>query len=820
MLQNYLKIAFRNLLNHKVFSFINIFGLSIGIACCVLLALFIKDELSYEKHFQDAERIYRITSTFINADGTGETFPRCSPPVAMTLAAEFPEVEVATRMVEPPGVEQHLVRYEDKIFYEKQGVLVDSTFFNVFSYEFLEGDRRTAMDGRSVVVLSEVLAEKLFGKQSALDHSLIINSGQSTDTFRVTGVLKKPVKKSHLDQAFYMSMNSKGWGDYVTSVTLWGGQNFTRGYIKIKPNSNAAGVEAKLPAILNKYGAKDLKELGIKKQMHLQALLDVHLYSNFSKTFGDPEESSITTLYILGSIGIFILLIACINFMNLTTAKASQRAGEVGVRKALGANRQNLIGQFLGESLTIVTIAMVLAVGIVQGVLPMFNSLTKKDLSISLDNIGYVSLSLIGITVITGLIAGSYPAFFLSSFQPAQVLKDKRLSGGGGNWLRKSLVVFQFVISITLISSIIIIQKQMNFVQNQPLGFNPDYKIMIPLRTDEAKRKYQPLKDRIKQITGINEVSGTTALPSTSIFNDLPLYPEGSNMEKAHLHFNINVDENYFKLLGIKVLMGRDLITGKDATSFDNIAKAPNHVVVNQASLKISGIDPAKAVGEHLYFDWQGKHIAFEIVGVVEDYHQTSFHQTISPLMFGMPANSRDFAYAVVSVDANSFKNAMDQAEKVWKEIIPNTPFENQFLTDSIKKQYEKDERESLIITISTLLAILISCLGLYGLSIYVAERKMKEIGIRKVMGASVRGIVAMMSKDFIKLVLIAFVVAAPLGYLSMKWWLEKFVFKIELNVFVFLLAGVVSFAIAWITVGFESIRAALGNPVDSLRNE
>jgi len=450
----------------------------------------------------------------------------------------------------------------------------------------------------------------------------------------------------------------------------------------------------------------------------------------------------------------------------------------------------------------------------------MFNSVTKKDLSISLDNIGYISLSLVGITLITGLIAGSYPAFFLSSFQPAQALKDKRMSGGGGNWLRKSLVVFQFVISITLISSIVIIQKQMNFVQSQPLGFNPDYKIMIPLRTDEAKRKYQPLKDRIKQIAGINEVSGTTALPSTSIFNDLPLYPEGANMEKAHLHFNINVDENYFKLLGIKLLMGRDLISGKDTTSFVNLDKAPNHIIVNQASLKISGIDPAKALGERLYFDWQGRHMTFEIVGVVEDYHQTSFHQTISPLMFGMPASSRDFTYAVVSVDANSYRNAVSQMEKAWKEIIPNTPFENQFLTDSIKKQYEKDERESLIITYSTLLAILISCLGLYGLSIYVAERRMKEIGIRKVMGASVQGIIAMMSKDFIKLVLIAFVVAAPLGYLAMNWWLEKFAFKIELNVFVFLFAGFISFAIAWITVGFESIRAALGNPVDSLRTE
>ena len=305
-----------------------------------------------------------------------------------------------------------------------------------------------------------------------------------------------------------------------------------------------------------------------------------------------------------------------------------------------------------------------------------------------------------------------------------------------------------------------------------------------------------------------------------NVFNDLPLYPEGSNMEKAHLHFNIQIDENYFKLLGIKLLMGRDLIAEKDLTGFEQFDKGPNRVIVNQASLKASGIDPAKALGEKLYLDFQGRKINFEIVGVVEDFHQTSFHQAISPLIFYMPDRSRNFTYAVASVDAKSYKSALSQIEKAWKEITPNTPFENQFLTESVKNQYEKDRRDGLIITISTLLAILISCLGLYGLSIYVAKRRMKEIGIRKVMGATVPGIIGMLSMDFIKLVLIAFFVAAPIGYLAMNWWLEKFIFKTELNVFVFLLAGIISFAIAWITVGFESIRAALGNPVDSLRTE
>jgi putative ABC transport system permease protein len=529
------------------------------------------------------------------------------------------------------------------------------------------------------------------------------------------------------------------------------------------------------------------------------------------------DTGNIQNVYILSSIGIFILLIACINFMNLTTAKASQRAGEVGVRKSLGATRKNLIGQFLGESLTIVVAAMLLSIGTVQLILPLFNSLTQKDLSINGENILYIVGSLVLIGGFTAVVAGSYPAFFLSAFQPAQVLKDKRLSGGSSNWLRRSLVVFQFVISITLISAIVIIQKQLSFIQSKELGFEVDNKIMIPFRSDEAKNQYTQIKNAAKQLSQVKSVSASTSLPSTPLLRDYALYPQGSSLDKAILHRNMSIDENYFKTMGIKLLAGREFIYETDSMSFD---RTDRKIMVNEMSLKELGLDLDKAVGSIIYSEFNGVVAKHEIVGVVSDFHQFSLHENMAPLLFYIHRSPTQYNYLVISANTADAETIVSQLEKTWKEIIPNTPFESAFLSDSVAKQYEEDSRTSLILTIATTLAILISCLGLYGLSIYVAERRVKEIGIRKVMGASVSGIVALLSKEFIKLVIIAFVIAVPLGYYAMNKWLLSFAYRIELNALVFVVAGLISLAIAWLTVSFESIKAAISNPVKSLRNE
>jgi putative ABC transport system permease protein len=815
MIKNYLTIAIRNLLKHKTFSAINVFGLSVGIACCVLLSLFIKDEFSYEKHFNGHESIYRLYTLFVK-DGKEDRFPTTSPPVALALADEFPEVETATRVLSPPEVEQHLIRYKDKAFYEKQGYLVDSTFFDVFSYEFQEGNGATALEGPSSVVLSAEMAGKLFGYQSPLDELIIINSGWSTDTVRVTGVLKPFDSPSHVNANFYMCMNSKGWGEYVGSVTTWAWQNFVAGYVKLKPNSTPNGIEEKMPSLIERHSGKDLKQAGMHKEIHLQPLDDIRLFSDFN--FGSASEGSngIVYIYILASIGIFVLLLACINFMNLTTAKASQRAGEVGVRKTLGASRQNLVRQFLGESFTIVFIAIVLSAIIVQLVLPSFNTLVQKNLVLSFENISYLVLSLAIIGTFTALVAGSYPAFFLSSFQPAVVLKDKRLSGGG-NFVRKGLVVLQFVISITLISSIVIIQSQLEYMQNKPLGFEPQKKILVPLRSDEARRSYTELRSAFQQVAGVEKVSGTSSLPGTSLLRDFALYAEGSTMEKSVNHRNILVDENYFDLLNIPIVAGRDFVWATDSMRW-NSQTTYWRVIVNRESLRSLGIAFDKAIGAKMFTDREGNTITHEVIGVIEDYHQMSLRQKIVPMMFFINADP-DFGFVTLQINGD-YQNIKAQLAKQWKAIVPTTPFEMEPLTDVVNRLYEPDKRMSSIITIFTVLAIIISCLGLYGLSVFVAERKVKEIGIRKVMGASVSGIVAMLSKEFVMLVLMAFVIAVPIGFYAMNAWLQNFAYRMELNVFVFIISGAVAMVIAWLTVGFESLKAAMGNPVESLRRE
>lgn len=816
MLQNYFKIAFRNLLKHKIFSVINIAGLALGIACCTLLALNIKDEFSYEQHFADHERVYRMYTVFTR-DGHEQTFPRTSPGVAMDMLRELPEVEAATRMAPIPEVDQHLIRYNQETFYEKNGYLVDSTFLDVFPLELKEGDRNTALDAPSSVLISEKLSSKIFGERSPLDEFIIINSGESADTFRITGVIKQTNNRSHVDAEFYMSMNSRGWGREIGGMDTWAWNNFIFSYLKLKPGTLPENVEAKIPAMIESKAGELLKGSGLKKQMGLQPLDDVRLFSVFNNDFGMSESGNIQYVYILSSIGIFILLIACINFMNLTTAKASQRAGEVGIRKSLGATRQNLINQFLGESMTIVLAAMVISIGIVQLVLPIFNVITQKELSINGGNIGYIVASLLIIGVFTGVIAGSYPAFFLSAFQPAKVLKDKRLSGGSSNWLRRSLVVFQFIISITLISSIVIIQKQMNFIQNKPLGFEVDNKVMIPFRSQEAKNNYIQIKNAAKQVSQVKEVSGTTSLPSTPLLRDYALYPQGSSADKAVLHRNMAIDETYFKTLRIKLVAGRELIYETDSMSWENKNRK---IMVNQMSLKELNIEEDQAIGATIFAEFEGEVYKHEIVGVAEDFHQFSLHQSMAPLLFFIPARPNTYNYLIISANTKDTRSIVAQLENTWKELVPNTPFESALLSDSVAKQYEADTQTSIILSIATTLAIVISCLGLYGLSIYVAERRVKEIGIRKVMGASVTGTIALLSKEFIKLVIVAFIIAAPLGYYAMNKWLVGFAYKIELNGVVFIIAGVISLAIAWLTVSFESIKAAISNPVKSLRNE
>ncbi len=815
MLRNYFTVALRHLLKNKTFSLINIFGLSIGVACCTLLALYIQDEFNYEKHFKDHNRIYRLVTTF-SKEGNSDIFPRVSPPIATDLAELLPEIESAARVVELPNTEQFLVQYKDKTFYEKKGVLADSTFFEIFNYPFLAGEASTALDAPSSVVITEELSRKIFGDQSGIDELIIINRGDAADTCRVTGVIGH-AGPSHLDASFYMTMRTGGFGWFLMNERTWAWNNMVSGYLKLKPNTIPQSVDAKLPALLEAHAGQELKAAGYHKALNLQALDDIRLYSDFTDAFGDVGQGSIRYIYILGSVGVFILLIACINFMNLTTARAGQRAGEVGIRKSMGAYRTDLIGQFLGESFTIVFISLLVAAALVNILLPVLNNATGKQLIITPANVFLFISVLIVIGIVTGVIAGSYPAFILSSFEPAKVLKGKGVIGDRSAWLRKGLVVFQFVITITLISSIFVIHNQLTFIREAELGFNDESIVMIPLRTEEASGQYENLRDEIRKISGVSHVSAANSMPSIPVFNDNLFYVEGQPKESGALHRIIKVDEGYFETLDIPLLEGRDLSQPADTSSY---VSRHNKIIVNEASLKVYGIPLERAIGTKLFAELgYPEPRQHEIVGVVKDFHQFSLHQPITPLVFVKPAD-RNYNFIAIGLEAGAYKRAMAQIEKIWNARVSTTPFESQLLSDSVTRQYENDDRVNMVLTMSTILAIIISCMGLYALSIFVAERRIKEIGIRKVLGASVMGITGMLSKDFIRLVAIAFLIAAPLGYYVMGLWLENFAYKIELGYTVFILAGVVSFLIAWFTVGFESIRAAMNNPIKALRNE
>lgn len=808
MLKNYIKIALRNINRNKAYSFINIFGLSLGVACCLLLAFYIQDEFKVDTHLADRENLYRIVTHFEGDMVINET-PTASPPIAMALRDEVPEVVSAARLLNPPGATQSLIRYEDNIFYESDGYLADSTLFDVLAYTLLEGNSAKALNDANSVVISQTLAHKLFGNGEALNKMISVSLGGPAGDFKITGVFDD-THKSHVMPHFFISMTSSGWAEYMRSEDAqdeWAGQNFVPSYLKLAPGHDVKAVEKKINDVLIKHGAEDMKALGLHKTLSIEPVKDIYLRS------GVRQSPRIVYIYIIASIATFILLIACINFMNLSTAKATKRAGEIGLRKAMGAFRSSLIGQILGEAMVIVLISILLSLVLVQLALPFFNNLTGKSITLGSDNVLYMIGSLVALTVVTGLVAGSYPAFYLSSFQPAQVLKGKVSLSGGSGLLRQSLVVFQFMIGIALVCGMLIIGSQLRYIENKNLGFNADATIVLPLRTAAASKNADALQNELRRAAHVQSVAATDYLPGSQIWSDFSIYPQGSNMDKAVDHLNNVVSHGYLELLDIKMLAGRSFTDNRASESNGNI-------IINRTGAKSLGFEPEKAVGQDVFTEWQGEKSTFHIVGVMEDYHQSSLKEKIRPLLFRMAPADRSYDFVVLKVDAAHFKDVIASVEKIWKSTNSDTPFEFTFLDDSIRKNYEEDRKVASIITSFTALAMLISCLGLYGLSTFMAERRFKEIGVRKVLGADVSQIVALMSKEFIKLVVIAFVIAVPIAWYAMSRWLEGFEYKTPIDFKIFIYSGLAALFIALATVSFESVRAAVANPVKALRNE
>ncbi len=809
MFSSYLRSALRNLRKNPGYSAINLAGLALGSVCCLYILLYVRDQRGYDQQFSNSERIYRIVSD-LSGIGEGLNTACVSPPITPTMAADFGEIADWTRLVDPPEVNQNVLSNGNRSFYEKKGYYVDSTFFRVFDFPFAAGKVDKCLDEPYTVVLTLPVAEKLFASaQNAIGQSLMIENRFDKHEFRVTGVMDNTAGKSQFNGNFYMSMRSGPMGDFVLSNQSFAAQNFLYGFVKLFPQTDPAALEAKLPDFLEKHGGDQFRELGIKKTLHLEPLADIHTRSDRKNQLSPTVSTRFLDLLTL--LAIFVQGIACINFMNLSTARASRRAKEVGVRKALGAGRGALMGQFLGESMLLSMLAIVLAVPLIGFSLPWLNQLTGAEIAFSpLHDKGIWGM-VAGLVAVTGLVAGSYPAFYLVGFQPIKVLKgvfssEKNRTEIG---LRKSLVTVQFVIAIALIAGVLVLRQQFSYLSKLGLGFEKAQKIVVPFHTNEARELLVNFKREVSMLPEVEAVGATTTKLGEFTARDMGIYADGGQPDNMQLLRYTVCDEDYLPTMKMQMLAGRGFV---QTDTF-------NQLILNEQALKSVGLTLENAVGKRVYSSFGGETQTFEIIGVLRDFNFESLYQSIKPYGF-LYAQTSYHQHAIISLKPGDSSASLSKIAAVWQKLIPALPFEFSFLEESIQKQYAADQVMANIISAFTLIALFISCLGLLGLAAFTAEQRTKEIGVRKVLGASVVGITGLLAGDFLKIVLLSFVIASPIAWWAMEKWLADFAYRIDIQWWMFAVAGAIAVVVAFLTVSFQSVRAALANPVESLRSE
>ncbi|HWB27740.1 MAG TPA: FtsX-like permease family protein [Chitinophagaceae bacterium] len=805
MLKSYLKTAFRFLLKNKTFSFINIFGLAAGTLCCLYILLYVQEQYSYDRQHKDVADIYRLT-TWLSINGDVHNNSTASPPIAPALKHDFPEVEQFTRLVPMLGAGKSLLKYKDKSFYESEALYADSTFFNIFNYHFVNGTATGVLDEPYSVVLLQPVAVKLFGNENPVGKLITIDNVFGTHDFKVTGVVDESLGKSHIKANMFVTMRSGGFGNYTITNNSWAGNNYTYSYLKLKHGTNPSAIEAKLPAFLTKYGQEQMVRLGIKKKLHLEPVTAIHTTPGYEVEISKTVSPSFLSILIV--IGVLIQLIACINFMNLSTARASKRAKEVGVRKVIGASRKDLVKQFLGESFLLSVLGVLIALPLLLIVLPYLNQITQADVQLSLFRNYNIWLTLAALIIVTGFVAGSYPAFYLSAFRAIKVIKGNFTSQVSAAGIRRSLVVFQFVLSIILITGIIVIYSQLNYIKNKDLGFDKNQKLVFSFYTETTQKQMTALAEDFRHLPEVNYVSKSDNYLGQFIPHDHGVYTAGGNMATAIDAQNISSDEFFVKTNGIHIVGGRDFR-----------ANDSGKVLINETLAKRLGLNSQTAPGTRLYTQYLPDPVTYvEVAGVMKDFNYNSLHGEVKPFML-----IYDKSYAntmIVSAGSSNYKSLLVKMESVWKRHLSGAPFEFSFLDEDVQKQYETEITLSNIINSFTLIAILISCLGLFGLAAFSAEQRSKEIGIRKVLGASITSITTLLNKDFLILVALAFVIATPCAWWAMDKWLQGFAYKVTISWWMFALSGVLALAVAMLTVSFQAIKAAMVKPVKSLKSE
>ncbi|HVU98111.1 MAG TPA: ABC transporter permease [Puia sp.] len=805
MLNNYLKLAWRNLTKSKTYGFINIFGLAAGMLCSLYIILYVQDQYSYDKYFADAKDLYRLTTIWTVQEDKGN-WATVTGPVAPAMKKDFAEVADYARVVPAVGIDHHILQYRNKSFYEKDGVYADPDFFTLFDLHFDHGDPRTALAAPYSVVLMKGIADKLFGMEDPLGKVIQMDNAFGKHDFTVGGVVDERSGKSHIHADFFMSMNSGGYGEFISHNNSWAGNNFVISYVKLRPNTNVAELEKKLPAFLDKYGQKQLKEVGMKKELHLQPIGDIHTTPGFRGVeLSRPVSPKFLSILVL--IAAMIQVIACINFMNLSTARAAKRAKEVGVRKVIGAQRKDLVRQFLGESFLLSLLGVVIAVPALALLLPFFNSITGADIALGMLLDSSILLLLGALVGFTGLVAGSYPAFYLSAFQAIRVIKGNFTNHISATGIRRGLVVFQFVLSIVLIAGIIVIFSQLNYMKNKDLGYDKEQKIAFSFYTNDAVENIPAFVNHLRGLAGVKSVCRANNYPGQPVLYDNHFFLAGGNITTAPDASLISADENFVRTAGIRMAGGRDLR-----------ANDSGRILINESMAKKLGMRPEKSEGVILHSQFNGQDVSYEIAGVIRDYNFSSLHEEVKPLV--IQYSPRPGTEVFISARSANFPALLAAIGAIWHTDVPGVPFEYAFSDEEAQKQYAAEITLSKIIDSFTLMAIVISSLGLFGLAAFSAEQRIKEIGVRKVLGASVLDLASLLSKDFFILVGIAIVIATPIAWWAMSSWLDAFAYRTPIRGWMFALAGAVAMLIAMVTVSSQAVRAAMANPVRSLRNE
>jgi len=807
MFNNYLKIAIRNFVKHKGFSFINIFGLAIGVACCLMIILFVLDEISFDRYHEKADQVYRVgINGYIN-NSRFQGVVTCSP-MAQTLVREYPEVKAATRL---RNFGYPVFRYEDKVFSEERVFWVDKSFFDVFTVSFIKGDLKTALAEPNTIVLTRSMALKYFGEEDPLGKSL--NADRQRD-YLITGVVEDTPRNSHFHYDFLASLST--YDDSRSPV--WVSNNYYT-YLVFQEGASPQLFEEKLIELVKKYVGPQIQaaagisleqffESGGEWGYFIQPLTDIHLYSHYEFELG--PNGDIAYVYIFSIIALGILLVACINFVNLSTARSVNRAREVAIRKTVGSMRGQLIRQFLAETTIMSFVAVFIALIIVQFVLPTFNNITGKELAIPyLENASTIP-ALLAIVLFIGILAGIYPAIFLASFNPAVVLKSETMGRTRKSNLRNVLVVFQFTVSIVLIAGTFIVNRQLKYIQNKNLGFNKD-QVVVVKKTDDLGNQIQTFKQELLKNARIMNASNTSTLIGQD-FGNSAFRLAGETGEETHLLWTYFTDPHFVDTYQIEIASGRYFEEGRKADQ--------QSVVINETAARELGLEDP--IGEQIVAmgPTQEQSQTFTIIGVMKDFHFESLHFQIRSLIVLLYGPNNRGRFVSVRINSEGIRETLAFLESTWLRFAGNQAFEYEFFDDHFAKIYKAEERTGQIFFAFSFLAIIIASLGLFGFAAFISEQRTKEIGIRKVLGATESKIILLLSKQFTKWVVLSNLLAWPIAYYFFHKWLQRFAFRQAISIWSFLLASIVVLTIALLTVSYQTIRAARSNPVDLLRYE